>query len=183
MKSGGSGASNATRSPACNAGGPQALRDRGDTARESGERERVATTHRDRSRAVGLPRHERGQERPTLAGRRSPRPANGRLRLEQALDPRIGQSRDILLLHDEMPGEREAVELGLRQARPQVGGEAQMEDRIALAPGDQHGHCQLRNAIGDGSQRRERRVRGSGRNIRHEVRNGLPVAADPYGDR
>ena len=143
MKSGGSGASSATRSPGATPASrrPSAI-DATRSASAANESD-VATTDGDRRRVVGLARDERGRgarpRSPAAGARRSER----RLRLEQPLDPRVGERRDVLLLDDEMPGEREPVELGLRQPRAQVGGEAEVEDRIALAPGEQHGHVEL----------------------------------------
>ena len=99
------------------------------------------------------------------------------MRLEQPLDPGVGKRGNIFLLHHEMPGEGKPVELGLRQTRPQVGREGEVEDRIALAPGNQHRHLQLGQPVGHGSQRRVRRVGRSRRDVCDEVRDRLPVVA------
>ena len=43
-----------------------------------------------------------------------------------------------------MTGEREAVQLRLRQPAPEIGGELEVEDGIALAPGEQDRRVDLR---------------------------------------
>ena len=76
-----------------------------------------------------------------------------------------------------MPREREAVQLGLREPPAQIGREVEVKHRIALAPGEQDGNLELRQASGDGGDRRERRVRGRRRDVGDEVCNRAPIPA------
>ena len=116
MKSGGSGASSATRSPGATPASrsPSAIAaTRSASAANESER---STADGDGRRVVVLAGDERSpRARRRLAGRRRAGCSGRGCRLEQPLDPGVGERGDVLLLDDEVPCQREAVELGLRQ--------------------------------------------------------------------
>ena len=130
------------------AGAPQPLGDRGHTVGEVRET-RAGARHR---RRPPLHRPPPGRRAPTTAQRALlpgvSGPASARPGLEQPPDPRVGERGDVFLLDDQMPGERKAVQLGLRQPAAQVGGESEVEDGVALAPGEQDRHLELRKPRG-----------------------------------
>ncbi len=68
------------------------------------------------------------------------------------------------------------MQLGLRQATAQVGGEPEVKDRVALTPGEQDGHVELGQPRGHLGQGGEGRVLGGRRDVGDEVGDRAPVA-------
>ena len=149
MKSGGSGASSATRSPGAT---PAARRPSAIAATrvgERGERERrppptATAVASSSSRATSASQQRAPLAAPPARRRRSGAAGSSSRSIQASASAATSSSSTT-----RCPAEREPVELGLRQPRAQVGGEAEVEDRIALAPGEQHGHVELGQALGD----------------------------------
>ncbi len=145
----------------------------GDTLRERREGERPASADAQRP----SPRRPRDARAPPTAPPASSRPAPERATAgdAEAPDPRVGESRDVLLLDDEMPGEREAVQLRLGQATAEIGGELEVEDGIALAPRKEDRRVDLGQAGGNPGERSVGRVSGGRGDVRDEVGDRTPI--------